>query len=208
MGAGEHTLPELPYAYDALEPYIDEQTMRLHHDKHHLGYVNGLNKAEKELAKARESGDFGLIRHWERELAFNGAGHFNHSLFWKNMCPESDSGEPEGALADQITSDFGGLAGLKKQFSAAAGKVEGSGWGMLVWETIGNRLETVAVENHQKNFPITSIPLLVLDVWEHAYYLKYQNKRGDYVDGFWNIVNWSNVASNLETAKKVSWPRR
>lgn len=203
---GEHTLPELPYAYDALEPHIDEQTMRLHHDKHHLGYVNGLNNAEKKLAEARESGDFGLIRHWERELAFNGAGHFNHVLFWNNMCPADQSGAPEGDLLSQINADFGSFDKFKAQFSAASSKVEGSGWGMLVWETIGHHLTTVAVQNHQHYFPITSIPVLVLDVWEHAYYLKYQNARGSYVENFWNVVNWANVSENLEKAKKCEWP--
>ena len=207
MGAGEHTLPELPYAYDALEPHIDEQTMRLHHDKHHLGYVNGMNKAEQKLAEARANGDFGLIRHWEREVAFNGAGHFNHVLFWNNMCPAADSGAPEGDLLSQLNADFGSVDGFKAQFAAASKAVEGSGWGMLVWETIGHHLQTVAVQNHQHYFPVTSIPVLVLDVWEHAYYLNYQNARGSYVDAFWNVVNWANVAENLERAKKCEWPR-
>ncbi len=200
----KHTLPELPYSYDALEPQIDAKTMELHHSKHHQGYVNGLNNAEAKLAEARESGDFGLVRHWERELAFNGAGHFNHVLFWENMCPAAQSGAPEGALLDQINADFGSVEKMKAQFGAASKKVEGSGWGMLVWDTIGHRLVTVAVENHQKNFPITAMPILVLDVWEHAYYLNYQNARGSYVDNFWNIVNWKNVASNLELAKKAN----
>lgn len=200
----KHTLPELPYSYDALEPAIDAKTMELHHSKHHQGYVNGLNNAHTKLDEARESGDFGLIRHWERELAFNGAGHFNHVLFWENMCPAAESGAPEGSLLDQINKDFGSVEKMKAQFGAASKKVEGSGWGMLVWSTIGQHLVTVAVENHQKNFPITAIPVLVLDVWEHAYYLNYQNARGSYVDNFWTIVNWKNVASNLELAKKAN----
>jgi Fe-Mn family superoxide dismutase len=205
MSAGQHKLPELPYAYDALEPHIDEQTMRLHHDKHHQGYVNGLNAAEKALEEARSTGDFSQIRHIERDLAFNAAGHFNHVLFWNNMGPADQVSPPEGALLEQINADFGSLDNLKAQFSKASATVEGSGWGMLVWDTMGQRLETVAVENHQRNFPPTTVPILVLDVWEHAYYLRYQNKRGDYVTNWWNVVNWSNVADNFEKAKALKW---
>lgn len=199
-----HKLPELAYAYDALEPYIDAKTMELHHSKHHQGYVNGLNNAETKLAEARDNNDFSLVRHWERELAFNGAGHFNHVLFWENMCPADQSGAPEGSLLEQINKDFGSLEKMKAHFSAASKTVEGSGWGMLIWSTIGQHLVIAAVENHQKNFPVTAIPVLVLDVWEHAYYLNYQNNRGSYVDKWWNVVNWKNVAENLEVAKKAN----
>lgn len=204
---GEHTLPELPYAYDALEPHIDEKTMRLHHDKHHQGYVNGLNKAERDLAEARKSGDFGNIRNIERRVAFHGSGHVNHTLFWRNMCPADDYKDPSGDLAKQIEKDFGSLDNLKAQFSAAAKGVEGSGWGFLVWSPEGGYLTTVAAENHQKQFVNGQIPLLVLDVWEHAYYLNYQNKRGDYVDNFWKIVNWENVAENFANAKAYNFPK-
>ncbi|MFP4599626.1 MAG: superoxide dismutase [Persicimonas sp.] len=205
-GFGEHTLPDLPYAYDALEPYIDEQTMRLHHDKHHQGYVNGLNSAERKLAEARESGDFSNIRSIERAIAFNGSGHINHTLFWENMCPADQSGEPEGALADQIAQDFGSLDNLKAQFSACAGAVEGSGWGILIWNPEGKYLSTIAGENHQKQFFNNQIPILLLDVWEHAYYLKYQNNRGKYVEQWWNVVNWDNVAHNFDKAQSYEFP--
>jgi Fe-Mn family superoxide dismutase len=202
---GEHTLPDLPYSYDALEPYIDEQTMRLHHDKHH-GYVDGLNSAEKDLAEARESGNFDDIRHYERLVAFHGAGHFNHSIFWNNLCPAEDSETPSGDLADRIEHDFGSFENFKDQFSAAANAVEGSGWGMLVWLPGGEHLTTLGVENHQKQLVGTAIPVLVLDVWEHAYYLKYQNERGEYVENFWNIVDWDNVAENLGNAQDYDFP--
>jgi Fe-Mn family superoxide dismutase len=206
MGYGEHTLPDLPYAYDALEPYIDEQTMRLHHDKHHQGYVNGLNSAERALAEARKSGDFGDIRKLERLVAFHGSGHFNHTLFWENMCPADQASDPSGELLTQIENDFGSFDNLKAQFGAAAKSVEGSGWGILVWVPEGEYLTTTAAENHQKQFINSAIPLLCLDVWEHAYYLKYQNNRGDYVDNWWNIVNWENVAHNLDKAKAYEFP--
>ncbi|MFB6263478.1 MAG: superoxide dismutase [Bradymonadaceae bacterium] len=206
MSYGEHTLPELPYSYDALEPYIDEQTMRLHHDKHHQGYVDGLNSAEKELAEARQEGNFDDIRNLERLVAFHGAGHFNHTIFWNNLTPAEDYTDPSGDLLQQIENDFGSFDNLKEQFGAAAKSVEGSGWGMLVWEPAGEHLLTLGVENHQKQLFGSAIPVLVIDVWEHAYYLNYQNNRGEYVDNFWNIVDWDNVAANLEGAKNYEFP--
>src|SRR5690554_414169 len=131
---GKHTLPELPYAYNALEPFIDEQTMRLHHDKHHMGYVNGLNAAEKALEEARKSGNFGQIQHLQRLAAFHGSGHFNHMLFWNNMCAFGDYTDPSGGLLKQIEQDFGSFDGFKAQFAAAAKAVEGSGWAFLAWQ--------------------------------------------------------------------------
>jgi len=203
---GEQTLPDLPYAYDALEPYIDEQTMRLHHDKHHQGYVNGLNSAQEALAEARQEGNFDDIRNLERLVAFHGGGHVNHTIFWNNLCPAEESGDPSGDLQKQLEHDFGSFSNFKEQFSAAAGAIEGSGWGMLVWCPVGEHLMTLGVENHQKQLPAGKIPLLVLDVWEHAYYLKYQNRRGEYVENFWNIINWEDVAQNLDEAKGYNFP--
>jgi Fe-Mn family superoxide dismutase len=199
----KHELPPLPYAYDALEPHIDEQTMHLHHDKHHLGYVNGLNKAEDELAKARDEGNFSLIKHWEREAAFHGSGHFLHSIFWPNMAPAGNGGggQPGGDLANQINQDFGSFDKFKAQFSAAANAVEGSGWALLVWEPEGRHLSVLTAEKHQNLTQWGVAPLLVLDVWEHAYYLKYQNQRAAYVEAFWNVVNWSDVAERLAAAR-------
>ena len=195
-----YQLPPLPYAYDALEPHIDEQTMHLHHDLHHKGYVDGLNKALDMLAAARESGDFGLVKHWEREAAFHGSGHFLHSIFWENMGPQK-GGEPQGALRQQIDKDFGSFEAMRKQFSAAATAVEGSGWAMLVWEPGAGQLEVLTAEKHQNLTQWGVVPLLVLDVWEHAYYLKYQNRRAAYVEAFWNVVNWDDVAERLAVAK-------
>jgi len=201
--AKKHELPPLPYAYDALEPHIDEQTMRLHHDKHHLGYVNGLNKAEEKLAEARAAGDFAMVKHWSREAAFHGSGHFLHAIFWPNMAPAGNGGggAPSGTLAEQINKDFGSFEAFKAHFTAAAGAVEGSGWALLVWQPVGEKLEVLQSEKHHNLTQWGVVPLLVLDVWEHAYYLKYQNNRGAYVNAWWNVVNWSDVAERFKAAR-------
>lgn len=201
---GKHTLPPLPYAYNALEPYIDEATMRLHHDKHHKSYVDGLNKAETMMQKARKSGDFDLIKHWEREAAFNGAGHYLHTIFWNIMAPKG-GGKPAEPLAAQIDRDFGGFEPFKKHFSAAAEKVEGGGWALLVWSPRSHRLEILQAEKHQNLSQWDVIPLLVLDVWEHAYYLKYQNERAKYIDAWWNVVNWPAVYERFSAAQALRW---
>ena len=195
-----YKLPELPYAYDALEPYYDEETVRLHHDIHHKGYVDGLNQAVSKLAEARAASDFALIKHWEKELAFHGAGHVLHSLFWNNLSP-SGGGAPQGVLAQRINQDFGSFTAFKKHFSAATVAVEGSGWGLLVWNPYAAKLDIMTTEKHQ-NLSIWGVtPLLVCDVWEHAYYLKYQNKRAAWVEAWWNLVNWQDVEGRLAKAK-------
>ena len=198
-----YELPPLPYPYTALEPYIDEQTMHLHHDIHHKGYVDGLNKAEGELAKAREANDFALVKHWEREAAFHGSGHILHAIFWTNMAPAGNGGggTPEGVLAQQIEKDFGSFDKFKAQYMAATTAIEGSGWGILAWQPLGRKLVILTAEKHQQLTQWGAVPLLVLDVWEHAYYLKYQNKRGEYVKAFFNIVNWADVAARFEKAQ-------
>ncbi|WP_151737966.1 Fe-Mn family superoxide dismutase [Paenibacillus tengchongensis] len=202
---GGHTLPPLPYPYNALEPYIDETTMRIHHDKHHQSYVDGLNKAELKLAEARKSGDFDLVKHWERELAFNGAGHYLHSIFWNVMSPQG-GGRPTGALLDAIERSFGSYDAFKAQFSEAANKVEGGGWAILVWSPRSRRLEVLTAEKHQNLSQWDVVPLLALDVWEHAYYLKHQNNRADYIKDWWKVVNWPFVAERYNAARKLVWP--
>lgn len=187
-----HLLPELPYPYNALEPYYDEATVRIHHDAHHKAYVDGLNNAEGKLAEAREKGDFALVKHWERELAFQGSGHLLHTLFWNNMAANA-GGNPTGAVADQINQDFGSFESFKKQFSAAAVAVEGSGWVLMVWNPMFKKLEILQAEKHHNLTQWGAIPLLTIDVWEHAYYLKYQNKRAAWVEAWWNLVNWKDV---------------
>jgi Fe-Mn family superoxide dismutase len=196
-----HVLPPLPYPYDALEPYIDEQTMRLHHDIHHAGYVKGLNNAEAKLAAARAAGDFSLVKHWSREAAFHGSGHLLHSLFWPNMISASEAKPaPEGALAEAIDRDFGSFEAFTAQFIAASTVVEGSGWGILAYRPDDDSLVVLTAEKHQNLTQWGVIPLLVLDVWEHAYYLKYQNRRGEYVKSFFKVINWDDVAARYENA--------
>ncbi|QUH26714.1 superoxide dismutase [Serpentinicella alkaliphila] len=193
-------LPELPYAYDSLEPYYDAETVRIHHDIHHKGYVDGLNNAQTKLKEAREAGDFALIKHWERELAFHGSGHILHTIFWENMKPQG-GGEPTGEVATLINENFGSFEAFKKQFTSAAAAVEASGWCALVWNREFNKLEVVQVEKHQNLSLWSSIPVLIVDVWEHAYYLKYQNKRLDFVNNWWNLINWEDVNNKLSKAR-------
>ncbi len=196
-----YALPPLPYAYDALEPHIDQKTMTIHHDKHHAGYTRGLNKTLATLEAARNSGDFSNIQQLSRALAFHMGGYINHSIFWKNMAPAGrGGGEPSGALADAITRDFGSFAAFEKHFSMAATKVEGGGWGVLGWNPYLNRLLVVTMMNQQDLIGTGVLPLLMLDVWEHAYYIKYQNRRGDYVKAWWYVVNWKDVAERYERA--------
>jgi superoxide dismutase len=202
---GGHRLPPLPYAYNALEPHIDEMTMRLHHQKHHQSYVNGLNRAERALAEARRTNDFSLVKHWERELAFHGAGHYLHTIFFNAMTPKG-GGRPTRELLRLIERDFGSFDAFKRHFGKAAENVEGGGWAILVWAPRSRRLEILTAEKHQDLSQQDVIPLLPLDVWEHAYYLKYQDNRPDYIHHWWCVVNWPFVAERLATAQRVAWP--
>ena len=193
-----HELPPLPYAYDALEPHIDKQTMELHHDKHHLGYVKGLNAAEDKLAGARESGDFAAIAAVERAIAFHGCGHVNHCIFWNNMGPDG-GGEPSGDLGDAIDAAFGSFDDFKTKFSQAGTTRFGSGWAWL--HVQGGKLQIDSAPNQDSPLMDGGKPILGLDVWEHAYYLNYQNRRPDYIQAWWNVVNWSAVEENYRKAK-------
>ncbi len=195
-----YTLPELDYDYGALEPHISGKIMELHHSKHHQAYVTGANGAVEALAAARESGDLANVNKLEKDLAFNLGGHVNHSIFWKNLSPNG-GGEPEGEIAAAITEYFGSFDGFKKQFNAAAMGVQGSGWSVLAWDTLGQRANVQQFFDQQGNLPAGTVPLLMLDVWEHAYYLDYLNVRANYVDAFWNLVNWEDVAARLERAR-------
>ncbi len=186
---GEYALPALPYDYDALEPFLGAETLRLHHDKHHQGYVNGLNATLAKMAAAREAGDFSAVKHLSRDLAFHGSGHVLHSLYWQSMSPE---GAPlEGELARAVVRDFGSAEAFLAQFAAATRKVEGSGWGVMAYEPTGGRLLVLQAEKHQDLTVWGAVALLVCDVWEHAYYLDYQNRRADYVSGFLARANWA-----------------
>jgi Fe-Mn family superoxide dismutase len=199
---GEYVLPPLPYDYGALEPHIDEQTMRLHHDLHHKGYVDGLNAALDGVAKALgDGGDPAKIPSLAQQASFHGSGHILHCVFWTNLSPKG-GGVPKGDLAKAIDAGFGSFDKFTMAFSTAATKVEGSGWGILAFEPLGRRLVVLQAEKHQNLTQWGAVPLLVLDVWEHAYYLKYQNRRGDYVKAFWNVVNWDDVAARFDRAAK------
>ncbi|KRF63465.1 superoxide dismutase [Bacillus sp. Soil768D1] len=204
---GKHTLPPLPYAYNALEPTISEEIMYLHHDKHHQTYVDGLNKAELMMKNARETKDYSLLKHWEKEAAFHGSGHYLHTIFWEGMIPRG-GGQPKGDLLKQIEKDFGSFAAFKNHFSEAAKQVEGVGWAILVWVPRARKLEILQSELHMILTQWDTIPVLVLDVWEHAYYLQYKNNRASYVDKWWDVVNWPQTALRFTEAKKLTWKQQ
>jgi Fe-Mn family superoxide dismutase len=173
--------------------------MELHHSKHHQAYVTGANTALEQLAEAREKGDFANINKLQKDLAFHLSGHINHSIFWKNLSP--NSGAPEGELAAAIDEFFGSFSAFQAHFNAAALGIQGSGWAFLAWDSIGQRLIIEQLYDQQSNIATASIPLLMLDMWEHAFYLDYVNVKGDYVKAFWNIVNWSDVNARFESAR-------
>ena len=196
-----YSLPELPYDYAALEPHISARIMELHHSKHHKAYVDGANNALAGLHEARESGNFANINRLEKDLAFHLGGHVNHSIFWTNLQPHS-SGAPEGELAAAISEFFGSFDAFKAHFGAASLGIQGSGWGVLSWDPIGARLIVQQLFDQQSNTAQGTIPVLQLDMWEHAFYLDYQNVKADYVAAFWNIVNWDNVAKRFAAARE------
>ncbi|MFP7833317.1 superoxide dismutase [Marisediminicola sp. LYQ134] len=197
----EYTLPSMPYDYAALEPSISGKIMELHHSKHHQAYVTGANTALAALAEARDTDSLANVNKLEKDLAFNLGGHVNHSIFWTNMSPDGGD-KPTGELAAAIDDNFGSFDKFAAHFTAAALGVQGSGWSVLAWDSIGQRLIIQQFFDQQSNFAAGIVPVLMLDVWEHAYYLDYQNVRADYVKAFWNIVDWSNVQSRFETARE------
>lgn len=203
---GQHRLPPLPYAYNALEPVISSVTLHIHHDIHHKTYVDDLNKAELKLVELRKGNNFDLIKYWENELAFNGSGHILHSIYWTIMAPIGRGGQPGIQTTNQINNYFGSFTAFQQQFSNAAIKVEGSGWTILTWQPTWQRLEILQAEKHQNLTQWSGIPILIIDVWEHAYYLDYQNKRKDYVNYWWQLVNWFEVEKRLLLAMKGQVP--
>ena len=200
-----HTLPDLPYAHDALEPYIDSQTMQIHHGKHHQGYVNNLNAALDGHAELQTKSVIDLLKDFDEvpesiqtAVRNNGGGHANHSLFWTVMSP-SGGGAPSGELAAAIDGTFGSFDNFKEQFAKAAATRYGSGW---AWFGLhGSQLHVGSTPNQDSPYMVGHVPLLGLDVWEHAYYLKYQNRRPEYIAAFWNVVDWDAVAKNFAAAK-------
>ncbi|KAF8911374.1 Mn superoxide dismutase [Mucidula mucida] len=197
--ASVHTLPDLPYAYNALEPYICEEIMTLHHQKHHQTYVNGLNAAEKSFAAAPSIKEEIAL---QAALKFNGGGHINHSLFWKNLAPSNgDGGKLEaGPLKTAIERDFGSVEEFKKEFNAKTAAIQGSGWGWLGYNSSNGKLEIVTTPNQD---PLLShVPLIGIDIWEHAFYIQYKNVKPDYLNAIWNVVNFKEAEKRLAEATK------
>ena len=198
-----YSLPQLPYGYDELQPYISSEQLKLHHQKHHQAYVNGANAILERLDKARKEGADFDVKATLKELSFHIGGHLLHSLFWANLAPPGKGGgKPGGALGTALESEFGNFERFKREFSLAATSVEGSGWAALSFCRQTGRPIIMQIEKHNVNvYPMFTI-LMVIDVWEHAYYLDYKNERAKFVDAFWNIVNWDEVNKRLEKIPK------
>lgn len=195
-----YTLPDLPYDYGALEPHISGEIMQLHHSKHHQAYVTGTNTALEQMEEARASEKLTAVNLLQKNLAFNLAGHVNHTVFWNNLSPEGGD-KPDGELAAAIDEFFGSFDGFRAHYTAAALGIQGSGWAILAWESLGQRLVIEQLYDHQGNLAVGTIPLLMLDMWEHAFYLQYRNVKADYVSAFWNIANWADVTTRFQAAR-------
>ncbi len=196
----KYVLPELSYDYGALEPHISGRIMELHHSKHHAAYVAGINTALEQLEEARAKNEFGNINKLQKDLAFHLGGHVNHSIFWNNLAPNQGE-KPDGELAAAIDEFFGSFDAFRAHFNAAALGIQGSGWAFLAWDSLGERLIIEQLYDQQGNLAAATVPLLMLDMWEHAFYLDYQNVKGDYVKAFWNIVNWADVQARFIAAR-------
>jgi Fe-Mn family superoxide dismutase len=201
-----YSLPELPYDYSSLEPVISGEIIELHHDKHHAGYVKGANDTLEQLAEAREKDQWTAINGLEKNLAFHLSGHILHSIYWQNMTGDG-GGEPlekdgTGELADAIAESFGSFSRFKAHLSKAAATTQGSGWGVLAYEPVTGRLIVEQVYDHQGNVGQGSVPILVFDAWEHAFYLQYRNQKVDFVEAMWRVVNWQDVSRRYQAAKQ------
>ncbi|MFN2495104.1 MAG: superoxide dismutase [Pseudonocardiaceae bacterium] len=201
----EYTLPDLPYDHGALEPYVSGQIMELHHSKHHATYVKGANTALEQMADVRAAGQLGTVNLLAKNLAFNLGGHVNHSVFWPNMSPDGGD-KPDGELAAAIDEYFGSFDGFRAHFTVNALGVQGSGWSILAWDSLGQRLVLEQVYDHQGNLVPGTVPLLLLDMWEHAYYLQYRNVKADFVEAWWNVVNWADAVRRFDSARLVVLP--
>ncbi|HEY2383793.1 MAG TPA: superoxide dismutase [Terriglobia bacterium] len=197
-----YRLPDLPYDYSALEPHISGKIMELHHGKHHAGYVKNANSALDQLDEARQKDDFARIAALEHSLAFNLSGHILHSLFWKNLTPKG-GGAPQGDFATAMNKDFGDFSRFRKQLTQVASTIMGSGWAALVWEPIGKRLLITQIYDHQSNLAQAGVPLMVIDAWEHAYYLQYENRKTEFFEAVWSVWNWQDVATRYDSASQL-----
>ncbi len=197
-----YALPELGYGYDSLEPAYSAEILELHHGKHHAGYVKGANATLAALAEARDKGDFDALNLLQKNLAFNLSGHVLHSLFWQNLGPNG-GGSPGGEFADALARDFGSTDGFREQMSAAAGSVQGSGWAALTWDPLGSQLLVQQIYDHQGNIGNGTLPIMVLDMWEHAFYLQYRNEKKRWIEAYWDIVHWQDVAERFAKIKAI-----
>jgi len=198
----QYVLPDLDYDFGALEPHISGQIMELHHGKHHRAYVEKANETLQKLEEARAQKDFSRLAGLERSLAFNLSGHVLHSVFWKNLMPKGGDA-PSGELARAISRDYGSFEAFKAQMSEVAATIMGSGWAALVWEPLAQRLLTCQIYDHQSNLSQGGVVLMVIDAWEHAYYLQYRNQKLAFFDAVWNLWNWDDVNGRLEAARRL-----
>jgi Fe-Mn family superoxide dismutase len=198
---GDFVLQPLPYKYEFLEPYMDAETVNLHHTFHHGGAVKGANKDLQMIKTAMDDNNYETVDFWTRKLSYHFSSHALHTIFWTNLTNKKT--DPQGDLLRRIEKDFGSYDKLKGYIAATSKNVDGNGWGILVYQPYTDRLSVIQCENHEKLIQWGAVPLLVIDVWEHAYYLKYKNKRADFVDALFNIINWDNVGSRLALAQKL-----
>jgi len=202
-----YELPDLQYDYGALEPHISGRIIELHHDKHHKAYVEGANKALEQLNEARQKGALDSAGKIAQALAFNVSGHVLHSIYWRNMAPKA-GGRPSGELGQAIDQHFGSFDSFKQQLTRTAASIMGSGWGALMWDPVSSQLLVTQIHDHQSSTIQGAIPLLVLDAWEHAWYLQYQNEKARYFEAIWNVWNWNDVAARLAEARHAAPPLR
>lgn len=196
-----YSLPDLGYELSALEPVLSTEVLELHYGSHHAAYVDGANQASAALAAARGDGRYDEIAALERNLAYNFSGHVLHSLLWRSLAPHG-GGTPDGDLGEAIDRDFGSFAALKAQLNAVCGSLQGSGWGALSWEPIGRQLVIEQIFDHHNNVGRWSLPILVIDMWEHAYYLQFRNRKDAWLDAFWQLVDWQEAARRFVTARQ------
>jgi Fe-Mn family superoxide dismutase len=197
-----YELPVLGFAYDALEPAYSAELLELHYSEHHRAYVDGANKCRHDLEQSRRKNDFDRINQLQKDLAFNLSGHVLHSIFWRNIAPDHGS-TPAESLASQIRTAFGGFDALREQFWSAGAATQGSGWAALAWDPASHSLVIEQIYDHQDNVGSGTVPVLVMDMWEHAYYLQYRNEKKKWIKAFWGLINWPDIGDRLEKAKRL-----
>jgi len=200
IGRGEHDLLPIPYEYNALEPVLSSEQLYVHHREHHQSYIDQLNEAEETLVQMRQQGDYQSVRHWSRQLAYAGSGDILHVLYWYNM--EPGGSEMPDDLAEQLRTDYGTVDDFRQHFTEAARRIAGNGWGVVVWQPMYGRTEILTAERHENMAQWGTFPLLVVDVWEHAYYIDYPAERDSYLQQWWEVVSWELVAVRFRWASK------